>query len=91
MPSVDDWSGRGAFTPVPPATDEVGTDGIVRREPVLDTHEEVTPARDLVNEFDALPLPDRTEERAAQLQLLFPQMGALARQAVMDPADGLGL
>ncbi len=88
---ADDWSGRAFVAPAPPPP-EADTDGGIRREPMLDNHEEVTPAREFDNEFDALlPLPDRTDERAAQIQLLFPQMGALARQAAMDPADGLGL
>ncbi len=86
----DDWSER-AIVPAVPVTSRSDTDGGVRREPMLDKHEEVTPPREFVNEFDALPLPDRTDERAAQLQLLFPQMGQLARQAAMDPADRLGL
>jgi type IV secretion system protein VirD4 len=97
----NDWSGLGPATAV---VKEVGTtDGLgngksaddhansgIRREPELLRHEEVipepAPARP---EFQfADDEPDDEVQRAATLRR---QAANLARQAAMDPDDGLGL
>jgi type IV secretion system protein VirD4 len=63
----------------------------IRREPELPEHENIEPAKPaLVSEFvfeDGGEEPDETV-RLAELRR---QMGGLARQASLDPADDLGL
>jgi type IV secretion system protein VirD4 len=71
------------------STDDPANAG-VRREPDLPKHQEVVPepikpATEFVFEDDA---PDDDAVRARALQ---GQVSRLARQAVMDPGDGLGL
>ena len=97
----NDWNGLGPATAV---VKEVGTtDGLrngksaddhansgIRREPELLQHEEVIPERAPARpEFQfADDEPDDEVQRAAILRR---QAANLARQAAMDPDDGLGL
>jgi len=97
----NDWSGLGPATAV---VKEVGTtDGLrngksaddhansgIRREPELLQHEEVIPERAPARpEFQfADEEPDDEVQRATTLRR---QAANLARQAAMDPDDGLGL
>ncbi|MBB2169686.1 conjugal transfer protein TraG [Gluconacetobacter aggeris] len=66
------------------------TDGGIRREPDLPEHEDIAPERpDPAWEFD-LPDDDQDAEARRTAEWLRTQRG-IARQAGMDPADGLGL
>ena len=97
----NNWSGLGPATAV---VKEVGTtDGLrngksaddhansgIRREPELLQHEEVVPERaPATPEFQfADEEPDDEAQRATTLRR---QAASIARQAAMDPDDGLGL
>jgi type IV secretion system protein VirD4 len=99
--SRSDWSGPHLITPrvkEPPTTvglrngvsaDDQANSGI-RREPELPQHEEVIPEPDPMKpEFEfADEEPDDEVQRAATLRR---QAANIARQAAMDPGDGLGL
>lgn len=95
--SADDWSalaipaasagaasGNGNGVSVDPAN------AGIRREPELPKHEEIAPSeRSPLSEFDVLDDdPDVNAARAARLRQ---QITSNARQATMDPADGLEL
>jgi type IV secretion system protein VirD4 len=97
----NDWSGLGPATAV--VKEVVTTDGLrngksaddhansgIRREPELLQHEEVIPERAPARpEFQfADEEPDDEVQRATTLRR---QAANLARQAAMDPNDGLGL
>ena len=72
------------------ATGGEDDDGGVRREPTLPEHEEVTPGRSLAdNEFD--PIERTPEDDALRVQALNRQQRVLARQAALDPGDGVAL
>ncbi|MEM9962918.1 MAG: conjugal transfer protein TraG [Pseudomonadota bacterium] len=91
---ADDWSGRSPIAaPKPPkkkATDDEDHDGGVRREPALPEHEEIVPEpRRAREEFAALDdEPDDDALRARQMQGRF---RSVARQASLDPDDGIEL
>jgi type IV secretion system protein VirD4 len=60
----------------------------IRREPELPEHEEIVPERPTPErEFDILD--DEPDVDAAKAQTMQQAVDALARQATMDPADGL--
>ncbi|WP_158915833.1 conjugal transfer protein TraG [Caulobacter sp. S45] len=62
----------------------------IRREPDLPEHEEVLPPRSadpLEFQFE----PEGDEDQLARAAALRRQMGGVARQAALDPADDLGL
>jgi type IV secretion system protein VirD4 len=75
----------------PNDTDDPANAGI-RREPELPDHEDIEPAKPaLVSEFvfeDGGEEPDDETFRLAEMRR---QMGGVARQASLDPADDLGL
>ncbi|WP_292894577.1 conjugal transfer protein TraG [Nitratireductor sp.] len=91
---TDDWSDRPPITAPAPASKNSGSnedsDGGVRREPDLPEHEEIapetTPARE---EFAVLDEePDDEAQRTKELQGRF---RGVARQAALDPDDGIEL
>jgi type IV secretion system protein VirD4 len=94
-PQRDDWSGRLPIAAlVPPKkkvpADDEDSDGGVRREPALPEHEQIAletaPVRE---EFAALDEePDDETQRARQMQGRF---RSVARQAALDPDDGIEL
>jgi type IV secretion system protein VirD4 len=62
----------------------------IRQEPGLPRHEEIAPApREVAQEFAFVA--QESEDQAARAELLRLQARGLARQAVMDPNDGLEL
>jgi type IV secretion system protein VirD4 len=70
-----------------PADSDQANTGI-RREPELPEHEEIVPERPASErEFDILD--DEPDVDAAKAQTMQQALDALARQATMDPADGL--
>ncbi|MCC0807684.1 conjugal transfer protein TraG [Methylobacterium sp. W2] len=96
-PSGDDWSALTIPTPVAPsapaAPDAAAIDPAnagIRREPELPEHEEIVPdERPVVGEFDVLD--DEPDVDAAKARTIRQQVTSVARQATMDPADGIEL
>jgi type IV secretion system protein VirD4 len=93
----DDWSGLAtpaAVTPIASAVvpSDEATDSAnagIRQEPELPVHEAVDPPpREPVSEFEAADPDDQDAVRARTLQ---GRMRANARQASMDPDDGIAL
>ena len=95
-PSSDDWSSRivAATKAAAPAT-AGGTEGDpanagIRREPELPEHEEIiSPPRPPEQEFDILD--DEPDVDAAKARALRQRMRMVARQASLDPGDGIEL
>ncbi|KXV49998.1 conjugal transfer protein TraG [Gluconobacter albidus] len=96
-PPSDDWSARETMAPSggPAPGGNTGADGDpanagIRREPELPEHEDVVPPeRPGVQEFDVLD--DEPDVDAAKARTIRQQARSVARQATMDPADGLDL
>ncbi|GFE97599.1 MULTISPECIES: conjugal transfer protein TraG [unclassified Gluconobacter] len=96
-PPTDDWSAleTGAPSGGPAPDGSTGADGDsanagIRREPELPEHEDVVPPeRSGVQEFDVLD--DEPDDDAAKARAIRQQARFVARQATMDPADGLDL
>ena len=92
----DDWSGLvppPQPTPVSSATAarDDDQDGGLRREPTLPEHEQIVPEPGLPTEKE-LPLLDQDQEDdAARARALRVRPGRLARQAALDPDDGIAL
>ncbi|AJE46481.1 conjugal transfer protein TraG [Celeribacter indicus] len=94
-PSTDDWSGRVVAAESRSATDAAdGAEGDpanagIRREPELPEHEEIVPPSSPAWEFDILD--DEPDLDAAKARALRQRMRAVARQASMNPDDGIEL
>ncbi|WP_227270990.1 conjugal transfer protein TraG [Roseobacter weihaiensis] len=91
--SSDDWSDREPIVAPPPkkrkgASEDV--DGGIRRQPDLPDHEDIarepTPAR---SEF--ADLDDEPEDDAQRAKAMRDRFGTVARQASLDPDDGIEL
>ena len=96
-PPADDWSALAIPAPSAGAASDNGN-GVsvdpanagIRREPELPEHEEIAPPeRSPLSEFDVLD--DDPDVDAARASRLRQQVTSNARQATMDPADGLEL
>ena len=97
-PPADDWSALAIPATSTPGATEGNTNGLgadpanagIRREPELPEHEEIAPP-DIppVGEFDMLD--DEPDVDAAKARSLRQQVTSVARQATMDPADGIEL
>ncbi|MFZ5610293.1 MAG: conjugal transfer protein TraG [Pseudomonadota bacterium] len=93
---ADDWSGRAPVAAPKPrkrASSDAGedADGGIRREPELPEHEDIAPepAPSAREEFAGLDdEPDDDAQRARQMQGRF---RSIARQASLDPDDGIDL
>ncbi|MFT9027277.1 conjugal transfer protein TraG [Acetobacter indonesiensis] len=96
-PPSDDWSAleTGAPSGGPAPGGNTGASGDpanagIRREPELPEHEDVAPPeRPGVQEFDVLD--DEPDVDAVKARAIRQQARSVARQATMDPADGLDL
>ncbi|KXV60063.1 conjugal transfer protein TraG [Acetobacter senegalensis] len=96
-PPSDDWSalevGVPSGGPAPDGSNRAGDDPAnsgIRREPELPEHEDVAPPeRPGMQEFDVLD--DEPDVDAARARAIRQQARSVARQATMDPADGLDL
>lgn len=96
-PSSDDWTSRvvTAAKAAPTTTATSGTEGDpdnagIRREPELPEHEEiVAPPRPPEQEFDLLD--DEPDVDAAKARAMRSRMRTVARQASLDPGDGIEL
>ncbi|CAI9398383.1 Conjugal transfer protein TraG [Pleomorphomonas sp. T1.2MG-36] len=94
---ADDWSALAIPTASAGATSDHGNavsvdpaNAGIRREPELPEHEEIAPPeRSPLSEFDVLE--DDSDVDAARASRLRRQVTSNARQATMDPADGLEL
>lgn len=89
----DDWSGRDPIIAAPPPTRKEVTDdadGGLRREPNLPEHEDIAPEPSPPHsEFAHLDEePDDDMQRAKTMRDRF---GTVARQASLDPDDGIEL
>ncbi|RCI80105.1 conjugal transfer protein TraG [Brucella anthropi] len=95
-PSADDWTSRiiaaanqSATSPASGAEGDPANAGI-RREPELPEHEEIiTPPPSPAQEFDILD--DDPDVDAAKARALRSRMRLVARQASLDPNDGIEL
>ena len=94
---TDEWSAR-VIVPSAAAAATTTSDGAdgdpanagIRREPELPEHEEIVPAaRPPEQEFDLLD--DEPDVDAAKARALRQRIRIVARQATMDPADGIEL
>lgn len=93
---TDDWSGQATVTAPKPGKKAVregneDSDGGIRREPDLPEHEDIAPERTVParEEFAGLDdEPDDDAQRARQMQGRFK---SVARQAALDPDDGIDL
>ncbi|MFT9090571.1 MAG: conjugal transfer protein TraG [Gluconacetobacter sp.] len=96
-PPSDDWSALEVEVPSGGSATggNTGADGDpanagIRREPELPEHEDVVPPeRPGMQEFDVLD--DEPDVDAARARAIRQQARSVARQATMDPADGLDL
>ncbi|MEH2478183.1 type IV secretion system protein VirD4 [Nitrobacteraceae bacterium AZCC 2146] len=97
-PSVDDWSllplpavsaGREVNSSAETQIDDPANSGI-RREPELPQHEDVVPEQ-VKAEPEFVFGEDDTDDDAARARALRQQARGLARQAAMDPGDGMDL
>ncbi|MEO0821017.1 MAG: conjugal transfer protein TraG [Pseudomonadota bacterium] len=94
--TTDDWSGRTPIAVPKPrkkTSSDTGedADGGIRREPELPEHEDIAPepAQSAREEFAGLDdEPDDDAQRARQMQGRF---RSIARQASLDPDDGIDL
>lgn len=94
--TTDDWSGRAPIVAPKPrkkTSSDAGedADGGIRREPELPEHEDIAPepAQSAREEFASLDdEPDDDAQRARQMQGRF---RSIARQASLDPDDGIDL
>ncbi|WP_129139873.1 conjugal transfer protein TraG [Modicisalibacter coralii] len=93
-PSSDDWSSRvvaanGDAQSMASETEDDPANAGIRREPELPEHEEIAPPPSPAREFDILD--DEPDLDAAKARALRQRMRAVARQASMNPDDGIEL
>jgi type IV secretion system protein VirD4 len=88
-PKPDDWTGRVVQSA--PAGEADDANAGLRREPELPDHEEVVrePAPAPANEFDLDT--QEPDDEALRQRLLASRMRGAARQAALDPGDGIEL
>ena len=60
----------------------------LHREPSLHDRQDILPTRPDLNEFDP-DLPDEADDDAVQRRALDRSMRRIARQAALDPGDGM--
>ncbi|SCB39757.1 conjugal transfer protein TraG [Rhizobium multihospitium] len=91
----DDWSGRVVAAAGQTSATGAGEDGGdpanagIRREPELPEHEEITPPPSPAQEFELLD--DDPDVDAAKANAMRSRMRMVARQASLDPGDGIEL
>ncbi|WP_019960588.1 conjugal transfer protein TraG [Woodsholea maritima] len=91
---TDDWTNRPPIEAPAPAAkksqSDEDSDGGVRREPDLPEHEEIAPETTPVrHEFAALD--EETDDEALRAKELQGRFRGVARQAALDPDDGIEL
>jgi type IV secretion system protein VirD4 len=93
-PREDDWSALKPVAPeATPPTAGAGddADGGIRREPTLPEHEQIAPEPGPPSEKELPLLDDDQEDDAVRARALRIRSGRLARQAALDPDDGISL
>lgn len=94
-PATDDWSGRVVAVAGGAGAGGGGDDGGdpanagIRREPELPEHEEILPPPSPAQEFELLD--DEPDVDAAKVNAMRARMRMVARQASLDPGDGIEL
>lgn len=89
----DDWSRLRPISPSPKANEEKSkddTDGGIRREPEVPQHEDVAPKLPFPREEFA-ELEDESDDEAQRARAMQTQFRTVARQAALDPDDGIAL
>jgi len=90
--SQDDWTALPASRQEAGAADEDPANGGIRREPELPEHEEIALPEPSVAPAPETFLADETDDEVAlKARLLRAQARSLARQASLDPDDGIAL
>lgn len=91
----DDWSAHAPIKPAPasapPAAVVDPANGGIRREPELGAHEEVTPSPPPATRQNEFLFDDAPDEANVARQALTRRSARAARQASMDPDDGIEL
>jgi type IV secretion system protein VirD4 len=99
VPHADDWTALPLAEPGAAAAGESiagplaayeNADGGLRREPALPEHEAIAPDQARSSE-EFTVLEDEADDDAIKAKALTRNFGAVARQAALDPGDGLGL
>ena len=94
-PATDDWSGRVVAAAGHAGAASTGMDGGdpanagIRREPELPEHEEILPSPPPAQEFELLD--EEPDVDPAKANALRARMCMVARQASLDPGDGIEL
>jgi len=92
----DDWSSFPPRRPSATSLDEIdkrqdAANSGVRREPDLPDHLAIAREATVSPPSKEFDMADDTDESALQARVLSERMRGLARQASLDPGDGLGL
>jgi len=93
-PCEDDWSvlkllGRGEAPSAAGANDDA--DGGIRREPTLPEHEQIAPEPGPPPEKEFVFAEDEQDDDAARTRAVAARARRVARQAALDPDDGIAL
>jgi type IV secretion system protein VirD4 len=91
----DDWSGLAIPAPagaasIPGSIDDGSDAGGIRREPALPEHEAIVPEEPIPSREFAV-LEDEPDDDAVRAKAMRQRFGSVARQAALDPDDGLPL
>lgn len=92
--ATDDWSALPVIAAPKPARSARGSeddDGGIRREPALPEHEQVAPEPDPPTEKEFAFLDEEADDDAARARAMTARMRGVARQAALDPDDGIAL
>lgn len=93
-PATDDWSTLPVVAPPKVGRAKCGSeddDGGIRREPALPEHEQVAPEPGPPTEKEFAFLDEEPDDDAARARALTARMRGVARQAALDPDDGIAL
>ena len=94
--NADDWSSAPPIAPHPAAstskaTDDEDADGGIRREPEIPEHEAIAPKRPEPAREEFAALDDEPDDDAQRAKRLEDRFRGVARQASLDPEDGIEL
>ena len=95
-PLDDDWSGRPVIAAPKPRKKTSGdtgedADGGIRREPELPEHEDIAPEPATPAREEFAGLDDETDDDAQRTRQMQGRFRSIARQASLDPDDGIDL
>jgi type IV secretion system protein VirD4 len=93
-PAADDWSALPVIAPPKPSKAVRASeddDGGIRREPALPEHEQVAPESVPPPDKEFAFLDEEADDDAARARAMTARMRGLARQAALDPEDGMRL